>query len=170
MTTISISVRYTGGAYQTSALNKQRASSTMSDQAAADRLGGKVFGPAFIRSSLTERVDAALGRWLIEGDDKAYAWAWASGLIDIHDAMPSKRHEGAIAFASGPRRALEERLGVLARHGQGASEGELLVPGVPEAENDDAGLEALMAFTKWAGKANERPDVYGVVFGRSDVL
>lgn len=91
------------------------------------------------------------------------AWCWATGLIEIGDAMPADAPDGggAIEIASGPRYALKGRLSVLARHGQGASVGKLLVPGVPEASGQEAKGDALSAWLKWCGQRKSRD---GVVF------
>lgn len=91
------------------------------------------------------------------------AWCWASGLIEIGDAMPPEDAEGggAILIASGPKSTLEGKLSVLARHGQGASRGKLLVPGVPEAEDEVAAADALAEWLAWCGKRKSKA---GVVF------
>ncbi|WP_413460212.1 hypothetical protein [Herbaspirillum huttiense] len=82
------------------------------------------------------------------------AWCWASGLIEIGDKAPAKEADGsgAIAFAQGPKAELNSVLGVCARHGLGASEGKLLVPGVPEAADQDAAADALFAWLKWCSR------------------
>jgi hypothetical protein len=56
-------------------------------------------------------------------------YCWASGLIEFGRSTP----EGAILIHSGPVKRLRKVVEVLARHGYGASQGKLLVPGVPEA-------------------------------------
>lgn len=91
------------------------------------------------------------------------AWCWASGLIEIGDAMPdvSADGSGAILIATGPKSPLTGQLKVVARHGKGASAGKLLVPGVPEAEGQQAKADALEAFLAWRGKRKSRD---GVVF------
>lgn len=77
------------------------------------------------------------------------AWCWRSGLIEIGDRVPA----GAIGLVRGPARQLRETLEVMARHGQGASAGKLLVPGVPEAETDEAASDAVEAFLAWGRKS-----------------
>ena len=90
------------------------------------------------------------------------AWCWASGLIEIGDAMPPDGvNGGPILIASGPKAALKGKLSVLARHGRGASSGKLLVPGVPEAENQRAAGDALAEWLTWCGKRKSKD---GVVF------
>lgn len=91
------------------------------------------------------------------------AWCWASGLIEVGDSMPDDGPDGsgAIQIASGPKAFLTGRLSVVARHGQGASAGKLLVPGVPEADGQTAKVDALVAFLAWCGKGKPRD---GVVF------
>lgn len=93
------------------------------------------------------------------------AWCWASGLIEIGDALPPDEPEGggAIEIARGPRYALKGQMSAVARRGKGASVGKLLVPGVPEADTEDAKFEALMRWLAWLGNANERD---GVTFAK----
>ena len=90
------------------------------------------------------------------------AWCWASGLIEIGDVMPDGSADGgAILIATGPKSPLTGQLRVVARHGKGASAGKLLVPGVPEAEGQQAKADALDIFLAWCGKRKSRD---GVVF------
>ena len=91
------------------------------------------------------------------------AWCWATGLIEIGDSLPPDGPDGggAIEIARGPRCALEARLAVAARHGQGASRFKLLVPGVPEAEGQEAKGDALAEWLAWCRKS-KRSD--GVTF------
>lgn len=70
------------------------------------------------------------------------AWAYASGLIRFGKRMPTD----ALLIAAGPHRKLHAAIEVLARHGQGKSTGRLLVPGVPEAPDQDIGMRALRRF------------------------
>ena len=93
------------------------------------------------------------------------AWCWASGLIEIGDAMPPDAPDGggAIPIATGPKYALKGRISAVARHGIGASAGKLLVPGVPEAEGMRAKGDALSAFLAWCNKSKPRD---GVVFDK----
>lgn len=83
------------------------------------------------------------------------AWCWASGLIEIGDKQPSgsdENRDAAIVFAEGPKYALAGVIDVAARHGKGASEGKLLVPGIPEAPNQRAALRALDQWLDWNRK------------------
>lgn len=91
------------------------------------------------------------------------AWCWASGLIEIGDAMPAGTPDGdgAIEIARGPRFALKGQLRVVARHGKGDGEGQLLVPGVPEAEGQWAKGAALAQWLAWCSGGGGRD---GVVF------
>lgn len=93
------------------------------------------------------------------------AWCWASGLIEIGDAMPPDGTDGAgaIQIATGPKAVLEAELAVLARHGQGASSGKFLVPGVPEA-ND--GIAAINSLTQWLAWCCKRKKHEGVEFAQ----
>lgn len=94
------------------------------------------------------------------------AWCWASGLIEIGATLPpdGPNGGGAIEVARGPAYALKGRLGVVARHGQGASAGRLLVPGVPEADNQRAKGDALGVWLTWCGRRKSRD---GVIFARA---
>lgn len=84
------------------------------------------------------------------------AYCWSSGLIDFGRTLP----DGALPIARGPARALRPFIQVTARHGYDGKT--MLVPGVPEAENESAKLDALLAHVKWLAK---RPP-QGVVVGR----
>ena len=93
------------------------------------------------------------------------AWCWASGLIEIGDTLPpdAPGGGGAIEIARGPKYALKGQIGALARHGKGASAGELLVPGVPEAESQRAKGDALAQWLAWCGRRKSRD---GVTFAK----
>jgi hypothetical protein len=82
------------------------------------------------------------------------AWCWASGLIEIGEHAPAYSSDGsaAIVIAEGPKYALKGVIDVAARHGQGALEGKLLVPGIPDAPNDKAALRALDQWLEWNRK------------------
>lgn len=83
------------------------------------------------------------------------AWCWASGLIGIGDALPPVDPQGgaAIEIAHGPKYALKAQIQAVARHGKGAGAGQLLVPGVPEAESQKDKCNALAAWLAWCGKS-----------------
>ena len=89
------------------------------------------------------------------------AWCWASGLIEIGNALPPNEPDGggAIEIAAGPKYALKGQLSALARHGKGASAGMLLVPGVPEAEGQRAKADALAQWLAWCGRRKSRDGV-----------
>lgn len=93
------------------------------------------------------------------------AWCWASGLIEIAADLPGEgpNGSGAIEIARGPKAFLKGALAVLARHGRGASDGLLLVPGVPEAESQKAKADALGEWLRWCSRG-KRSD--GVTFSR----
>lgn len=94
------------------------------------------------------------------------AWCWASGLIEIGEMAPEDKADGSgcIVFASGPEAFLKGAVTVMAREGQGASTGQLLIPGVPEAEDKIAAVDALKAWVAWAAKSNGSRRRNGVVF------
>ena len=95
------------------------------------------------------------------------AWCWASGLIEAGDVLPAADADGggAIQVATGPKAFLKTVLSALGRHGMGASDGRLLVPGVPEAKSSEAAIAALEDWVNWAAKGNGKKGRYGVVFG-----
>ncbi|KVM76484.1 host nuclease inhibitor protein [Burkholderia ubonensis] len=69
------------------------------------------------------------------------AFAWQSGLIEFANEVPA----GALQIAEGTSKEIRRVVGVWARHSRTGDE--LLVPGVPEAESEDAKLDALIAFS-----------------------
>lgn len=71
------------------------------------------------------------------------AYCYASGLIEFGARLP----DGALPIARGRDKPLREFINGVARH---AYDGEtLLVPGIPEATDQDAALDALFAFLDW---------------------
>lgn len=91
------------------------------------------------------------------------AWCWATGLIEVGDAMPEDKADGsaAILIAKGPKSSLTAVLDGVARL---SYSGQLLVPGVPEAANPDAALDALNTWHAWCSKGNGRKHRHGVEF------
>lgn len=87
------------------------------------------------------------------------AYCWASGLIQFGRTVP----DGAIEVARGQARPLRDVVGARARHGKGKSAGLLLVPGVPEADDQVEAGDALAAWLKWC---SEHPRL-GVVFNKA---
>jgi len=96
------------------------------------------------------------------------AWCWASGLIEIGEEMPADNAEGggAILVARGPKFALRSTLQVLAREGKGASAGSLLVPGVPEVDDQQHKADALARWLEWCAKGNGKRHRNGVEFAK----
>lgn len=73
-----------------------------------------------------------------------FAFCYASGQIGFGTQLP----DGVLPIAKGPYEALRDWLDGVARH---AYDGEtLLVPGIPEAPDQMAALDALKRFTAWA--------------------
>ncbi|EBW7037446.1 host nuclease inhibitor protein [Salmonella enterica subsp. enterica serovar Bonariensis] len=68
------------------------------------------------------------------------AYCWASGLIEFGHTLP----EGALPIVTGSEKKVREEVEVLARH---AYNGDLLVPGIPEAKSMDEYREALFRFS-----------------------
>lgn len=71
------------------------------------------------------------------------AYCFPSGLIDFGTSIP----KGAQIIARGPEKELRDFIAVKARHAR--RHDALLVPGVPEADNEIAARTALDAWTKW---------------------
>lgn len=65
---------------------------------------------------------------------------WRSGETEIASRVP----EGAATLMTGPRSRLIKLLSVNARHSYDGKS--LLVPGLPEAEDDEAAVRAVQAF------------------------
>jgi hypothetical protein len=102
MTFLDIVVRQRYGSYVTQTVHRVSASCTAGAQQAAERFGQKYFGPSFIAvEELAGPRDAQSTNWRVQADNKAYAWCWASGLIEFKGHLPVE--EGAVAFASGPQ-------------------------------------------------------------------
>lgn len=72
------------------------------------------------------------------------AYCWANGEIEFGYAVP----DGALHIASGPETTLKQEVGVTARHGYKADV--LLVPGVPEAEDETVAVMMVIAWVEWA--------------------
>lgn len=69
------------------------------------------------------------------------AYCRASGLIEFGHTLP----EGALPIVTGSEKKVRDVVEVLARH---AYNGDLLVPGIPEAESMDEYREALVRFSR----------------------
>lgn len=74
--------------------------------------------------------------------EKITAYAWASGLIEFGHEVP----DGALPIISGNELRVRELIDVHARHSRISEQ--LLVPGVPEANNQYDGCTALIKFTE----------------------
>ncbi|ENJ2428507.1 host nuclease inhibitor protein [Salmonella enterica] len=69
------------------------------------------------------------------------AYCWASGLIEFGNALP----EGALPIVTGSEKQVCDEVTVMARH---AYNGDLLVPGIPEAADQNEAREALVRFSR----------------------
>lgn len=160
MTTQDIYVSHKGGDNVTNTIRGNRASSTRSAEDAAIRLAEKLFGPALNYVTHVDEGNTYSSRWRAHADAPRWAWCYARGPIKFGRVVPP----GAIAIASGPKRALRQVVEVVARHAKPPDEGQLLVPGVPEAADREQGLAALAAWLEWCAKGNRKKDSLGVVF------
>ncbi len=90
------------------------------------------------------------------------AWCWASGLIEFGDEtdVPDK----SILIAYGQKAFLVGVVSAVARNGKGVSAGKLLVPGVPEAEDQQEAVDALSKWLAWCAKNNGHKGRHGVTF------
>ncbi|MBH1636276.1 hypothetical protein I5U65_14280 [Stenotrophomonas maltophilia] len=80
------------------------------------------------------------------------AYCWANGQIGFGTNVP----DSAIFIAEGSSTQLRKVISVVARHGKGAMQGMLVVPGVPEAETQQAKGDALGAWLAWCGQHPRR--------------
>lgn len=159
---IDIKVRQTLGTYTTNRVFGKQASCTEGPEQAARRLGEKLYGKSLLAVvAAPHNQQNGESHWRLHAEP-VFAWAWQSGLIEFGRKVP----EGALMFATGIDTTLRERVGTVARHGQGKSDGKLLVPGVPEAEGDDQRLDALIEWTAWCARRNGLPESGGVIFVR----
>lgn len=78
------------------------------------------------------------------------AYCWASGSIEFASSVP----DGAIEIARGSARVVRAEIEVTARHGYQA--GVLLVPGVPEAPDEQRAGDALELFKLWLKKRERK--------------
>lgn len=87
------------------------------------------------------------------------AWCWRTGVIEFGDTLPTDKPDGsgAIEIAQGPIYALKGRVSALARHGY--RDAMLLVPGIPEASNDDDAIKALDRWLAFCGRMGIRDGV-----------
>lgn len=158
--TQDITVRSTAGTYLTSTVRGNKASCTAGDKQAAERLGEKLYGASLVTvEPLPRGSDHNITHWRLHAEP-VHAWAWESGLIEFGREVP----DGALSFATGMDRPLRELVDALARHGMGKSEGQLLVPGVPEASSSAKKLVAFDTWVKWCASRNGKPGNNGVLF------
>jgi hypothetical protein len=145
---LEITVRYSSGAYNTNQVFGFRSSSTSSARQAAEAQATKVYGLQMSEGSLMQLPSTGghLGTDVFKVSARLpIAWCGASGLVDVGHVLP----DDAMPIAMGPRFNLLKELDVACRHGKGPSKGLLLVPGIPEAPNEQEGLRALRAFIQW---------------------
>ena len=74
-------------------------------------------------------------------ETKITAYAWASGLIEFGETFP----DGALPIITGEEKRVREIIEVRARHSRTSEQ--MLVPGVPEADNQHDACDALIRFT-----------------------
>lgn len=159
---LDIKVRSSLGTYTTNRVHGKQASCTAGAKQAADRLGEKLYGQSLVAVvEAPHNQQNGESHWRLHAEP-VFAWAWQSGLIQFGRVVP----EGALKFATGIDTALQELVGVLARHGQGKSDGKLLVPGIPEAQDLYEQVDALIAWVQWCAKSNGQSEAGGVIFSQ----
>lgn len=91
------------------------------------------------------------------------AYCYAAGLIKFGPTIP----DGALPIARGRAKQLQDFIEVRARHGYATRKVKgrltkipgsdcLLVPGVPEAPNQTAAVDALIAWCRWLRKTSPK--------------
>lgn len=75
-----------------------------------------------------------------------HAYCYASGHIGFGPEVPFE----CLPIAKGPTKKLQDFISGVARHSR--TNDDLFVPGIPEAPNEDAALDALLHFTRWITK------------------
>jgi hypothetical protein len=78
----------------------------------------------------------------------ATAYCYRSGHIGIWRDVP----KGAVPIAYGPRQLLKQAIGGFGRLSYDGRT--YMVPGVPEADDDDAAVEAVKRFCAWMLKTD----------------
>lgn len=84
----------------------------------------------------------------VSADATFRAWCFSDGVIFYGHETPS----GAIELLHGGEAGVRKRLSVLARHGY--VDGVLLVPGVPEAEDQSEAAKALAQWLDWCSRTD----------------
>lgn len=109
--------------------------------------------------ALTELVCPKCGARSYYNLRPVIAWCFASGQIEF--GPPGSQPDGAIVIASGPQSWLKAKVEVAARR---SYSGKPLVPGVPEAEDQQDAGNALSIWLKWCARDNGRRNRHGVTF------
>lgn len=158
----TIRVRQHGGTYLTNTVRGIKASCTVGERQAADRMGQKLYGDSFLRAEpLKYRTEFGTSNWKLHAEP-VFAWAFAGGVIGFGREVP----EGALKFATGIDTDLRLVVQVAAR--ESYAKGVLLVPGVPEAANQKKAMDAFIAWVDWRAKGNGSPSNQGVIFARGE--
>lgn len=79
------------------------------------------------------------------------AYCWRGGVIEFGSRIP----DGALPIDRGTKRSVRSRVEPLARHAH--QPGVLLVPGIPEAENDVDALAAYQRFVDLIDRKRRHP-------------
>lgn len=134
-------VRQENGGYVTAQLQGQRASCTSSPKTAAERLGGKLFGPSFLYVREVAEGNRFTTKWTIHAEDTDYMSCRADGLIETGSTIPPCN----TALASGPRQSLLRLMSDAATRVLGGA-GPLRVPGVREQQSAEDRDHLILCF------------------------
>ena len=83
----------------------------------------------------------------MKSQPEIFAYCYPNGVIKFRSAKLGLP-KGALPIVRGPGKIVREEISSKARHGYDGKT--LLVPGVPEAPDQLAGVEALKRFNDWA--------------------
>jgi hypothetical protein len=164
-TRVEIYVRNQQGAYTTTQVRGHTASCTHSALKAAQRLGQKLFGPAFLHAQEVCEGNVFTTRWWLHADAQAWASCAPDGTLHYGSTIPPMN----TAVARGPARALRLVVDNMARMfaaGQAADNPTRvprLVPGSSQEDRD----EALMLWLCECRRATTPRASLGVVWEAS---
>lgn len=85
-----------------------------------------------------------------------HALCYASGEVVFRRTVPA----GTLPLASGPEEALRSEMEAACRHSHDGRT--LLVPGVPEAKDQEEGLAAVQRFCSWRAKSPKQGITYAM--------
>ena len=126
--------------------------SHMIDYGAKDRkpLEEMLCGFRTVEADLKKAAQPVLQKESWEDVTMITAYCWRSGRIEFGQDVP----EGALPLITGEENHIRKLVDVRARHAY--EQGVLLVPGIPEAANDEEAYKALSRFKAWLQPKTQR--------------